>query len=333
MLLKIESGNNIEELGGDIYCIKVPLPDNPLRQLNSYLLKGDRNLLIDTGFNLDECENVLTGSLDSLDINLDETDILVTHLHGDHAGLLARLRQKGMTFYSSEADGLLINYGAGIEYWLKLEDIFIKHGYPEEACMSTSKNHPGRKFNHGYSINFTYLKDGDTIKVGKNELKCIITPGHTPGHLCLYSEKEKVLFSGDHVLGDITPNICPEVGMDDPLTAYLESLERIKEFDIRAAYPGHRRMIHNFYERVDTLIEHHKERLDEVIEIVGEGKQKNAYEVAQKMTWSISCDEWEDFPRPQKWFATGEAISHLQHLFTNNRIERKIIEGKYFFQA
>jgi hypothetical protein len=47
-----------------------------------------------------------------------------------------------------------------------------------------------------------------------------------------------------------------------------------------------------------------------------------AYEIASRMTWDIRCDSWEAFPLAQKWFATGEAISHLRYLKEEGRIER-----------
>ena len=50
-----------------------------------------------------------------------------------------------------------------------------------------------------------------------------------------------------------------------------------------------------------------------MLEILNSGA-RNAYEVASKMSWDIKCDRWEDFPLAQKWFATGEALSHLRYL-------------------
>jgi hypothetical protein len=41
------------------------------------------------------------------------------------------------------------------------------------------------------------------------------------------------------------------------------------------------------------------------------------------MTWDLDCDSWEEFPRAQKWFATGEAIAHLRYLQRKGFICRK----------
>ncbi|RLC30106.1 MAG: MBL fold metallo-hydrolase, partial [Deltaproteobacteria bacterium] len=48
----------------------------------------------------------------------------------------------------------------------------------------------------------------------------------------------------------------------------------------------------------------------------------NAFEVASRMTWDIRCDSWEEFPVAQRWFATGEAISHLRFLEEEGKLSR-----------
>ena len=50
------------------------------------------------------------------------------------------------------------------------------------------------------------------------------------------------------------------------------------------------------------------------------------------MTWEIDCRNWDEFPGPQKWFATGEAISHLQYLYYTGRAERKEENGIYVYK-
>ena len=82
------------QIEGNIFSIYVPLPENPLRNLNSYLVKGapgERSLLIDTGFRREECREALLTGLEELGVRLEETDICLTHLHSDHSGLAAEL--------------------------------------------------------------------------------------------------------------------------------------------------------------------------------------------------------------------------------------------------
>ena len=48
-----------------------------------------------------------------------------------------------------------------------------------------------------------------------------------------------------------------------------------------------------------------------------------AYQVASRMTWDIKADSWEAFPLNQKWFATGEALAHLEYLMEAGQVARE----------
>ena len=99
----------------------------------------------------------------------------------------------------------------------------------------------------------------------------------------------------------------------NPLQDYLASLDKVNDMEIDLVLPGHRRLITDHRTRIAELKEHHERRLREVLSILGDDQQ-TAYQVASQMTWDLDCDSWEEFPRAQKWFATGEAIAHLRYL-------------------
>jgi glyoxylase-like metal-dependent hydrolase (beta-lactamase superfamily II) len=151
------------------------------------------------------------------------------------------------------------------------------------------------------------------VTIGDYLFTCVQTPGHTRGHLCLYEPARKILVCGDHILGDITPNIQSWSGRDNALKSYLESLDRVYELEVDLALPGHRSLIRNCRERITELKRHHQERAEEVLSILGK-QGKHAFQVASEMTWDIDCVSWNRFPVAQKWFATGEAIAHLIYL-------------------
>ena len=82
----------------NIYTIPVPLPGNPLKCLNSYVIKdGKRSLVIDTGFRMPECREALTTGLAELGIDMNKADIFLTHLHSDHTGLAPELASPSHT--------------------------------------------------------------------------------------------------------------------------------------------------------------------------------------------------------------------------------------------
>lgn len=322
----------IQEILPGIYKIEVPLPRSPLKATNSYLIKGrGRNLLIDTGWNREESKKALFTGLAALDVVLEETDILLTHLHADHSGLTAAVATEKSVLYCGEIDSELVNATGTTNYWSDIGVMFGVYGFPLEDLPDAMRAHPGRRYNPGIQQIFTILRGNDVVEVGDYHFTCVETPGHTPGHICLYEPKNKILISGDHVLVDITPNITFEKRIKDPLGHYLQSLNKIDQMDISLVLTGHRRLIDNIHKRIDELKQHHQNRLNEVLDILGTGL-RDAYQIAGKMTWDITAKSWELFPPAQKVFAVGEAVTHLEYFRHIGRVRKIEENGKIFFE-
>jgi len=205
-------------------------------------------------------------------------------------------------------------------------DYARRSGFPEQDLGASMQNHPGFKYSSAKTVEYIELEEGDSFEVGDYRLTVIHTPGHTNGHICLYDEEKKIFFSGDHVLGDITPNIASWSDDLDPLDQYLTSLEKVDRLEVDLCLPGHRSLIQNFHERIGELLEHHRVRANEVIEILEAG-DKNAYDTAGQMTWSIRANSWEEFPVMQRWFATGEAIAHLIYIEGKGMIQKQELDN------
>lgn len=318
----------IKEIIPNIYKIDVLLPRNPLKNLNCYVIKGhERNLIIDTGFNIEECLESLLQGIEELGLNMDITDVLVTHLHSDHCGLVHRIISKNSKVYMNPTDAKILNeIMAGERYWDLLEDRFIVNGFPKEELVASRLSNPAKNFVPDGTFDIVPIEDGSKLSYGGYEFIGIKTPGHTPGHMCLYCEKEKLMFTGDHVLFGITPNITPWEDLPNSLGSYMESLKRIKEYDVELALAGHREITGDFEKRIDAILTHHEERLQEAYSIIADSPGINAYNIASKMTWSIRAKDWSDFPVTQKWFAVGEAMAHLNYLVEEKKI-KKVIEN------
>ncbi len=324
----------VEEVAKNIFRIGVVLPDNPLKELNSYLIRGTQSdVLIDTGFRCGVCREALTRGLEELGSKPERRDVLLTHIHSDHSGMADWFAGAGRTIYLCYTD---LEYQRQILYGdinQRRNQRFCSEGFPAEQVEHIFQTNPARKMSlPALTDAFRGLQDGAAITVGEYELQLLHVPGHTPGNAMFWAAKQGILFSGDHVLFDITPNITQWEGMKDSLGAYLDSLKRVKNLPVRQTFPGHRKP-GNFQDRVEVLLEHHRQRLAEVLRIVAQTPLLSAYDIAGQMTWKIRANSWETFPLIQKWFAVGECLAHLDHLRQIGLIQRTWFDGIWRYQS
>ena len=315
----------IFEIDKNIYRIEVPLEGSALGTLNAYFFRGsEEDYLMDTGFNTQPCEDSLRASLRSLAYRPDRLNIINTHLHMDHTGLNHWfIGEKGHIYIGNiDFESMLRHYrdhgfkrgerdrleGADDE----LYDAMITRG-PE------SDNPRKLIFDEEKHIG---LEDGEIVDTGVCRLQMVLVPGHTPGNTMFYDPDRKIMYTGDHVLFDITPNITFWPGVEDALDNYLDSLDYAEGFDVELAMPGHRGP-GNYYERIKRIKAHHQRRLAEIVGILGDEPGLNAYEIARRMRWKIHLDENGEIPPIQMWFAAGECMSHLDKLVLDGVIVRR----------
>ncbi len=320
-----------QEVHKNIYRIPVPLPHNPLKQVNTYLLRGKRDLLIDTGFNLEICEQTLLKAFKELAVERENLDIFITHFHTDHVGLLNRLIVKETKIWCGEIPTDFISLANNKNVRRKRESLLAEFGFKvKEGDLFDSKK-PEFDLIILKPKNFNILKEDDFIKVGDFNLQCIETPGHASPHMCLYEPKLKILFSSDHILNHISPNIASfQLEKNSPLTYYFNSLDKIAAMDIDLVLPAHGDLLTDYRKRIEELKIHHWRRLKETFEIVKSGPI-TGIEVAKCLTWDISFEAWADFPETQKFFALGETISHLNYLLEQGEISVEKREGLLYF--
>jgi glyoxylase-like metal-dependent hydrolase (beta-lactamase superfamily II) len=319
----------IREILPNLYQVKIPLPNNPLKNVNSYIIKTQRrNLIIDTGMNQPESKGVMAAALKKLDINLETTDFFITHLHMDHIGLVKDFATNTSTIYFNQPDATDLSCDT---IWDDYFSFARMNGFPEKELKEVFKKHPGYRFcQEKGDFDFCILKENDNLLIGDYLFKCVETPGHTQGSMCLYDANKKIFISGDHLLSDVTPNISLWSKKGNPLNQYLLSLDKVYELDINLVLPGHRGIFVNYKRRIKELKHHHLLRKKEVISILKKGS-KDAFQVASQMDWDIFPKKWDLFPVMQKWFATGEAIAHLKDLEEKKLICHEIINEKIIF--
>ncbi|MBI5444766.1 MAG: MBL fold metallo-hydrolase [Deltaproteobacteria bacterium] len=316
----------IEEILPNFHRAEIPLPDSPLKFVNSYFIKGEpRNLIVDTGLNRDECRAALGECIRSLGFDLAATDLFITHAHADHVGLAKELATAHSKVFLNAADAALLREWSG---WEALFPLGATHGFPAEELRLGSRGDPNMAFREDAVPEVTVLEEGKVFSVGEYRLQSLSTPGHSAGHTCLYEPERKLLLSGDHILGEISPNITSWRGMNT-LKQYLASLEAVERMDVERVLPGHRSPFGDHRRRIRELKAHHEHRLNEVRSLVSR-RARTAYDLASEMTWDLG-GSWGRWAFTQRWFATGEALSHLRYLEEEGAVVRTSADGVVFF--
>lgn len=100
----------MKEIYKNIYLKELPLPNNPLKCLNFYIIKGkEKSMIIDTGFNREDTKEEILTVFKELNLQPKNTILFLTHFHSDHTGLASFLEEMGLTVYISKQDGERLN--------------------------------------------------------------------------------------------------------------------------------------------------------------------------------------------------------------------------------
>ena len=162
------------------------------------------------------------------------------------------------------------------------------------------------------------LVDGQQIPIGDTPLTVVHTPGHTRGSICL--KYGSLLFSGDHVLPDISPNIgAGDLQQRGLLRMFFASLEKIQRVgaDLKIM-PGHGQPFTNLSDRCRVLTDHHVQRLNE-IEAILKSRELTVFEIAEELFGQL-----QGF---HVLLGCAEAYAHLEYLLEDQRVAE--VDGKY----
>ncbi len=312
----------VDDLGAGIWQVPVPIPDNPLGWTVVYLIDTDRGpVLVDTGWNDPATLRALEEGVATAGHRLEDVHgVLVTHFHADHHGLAGVVRERSGAWVALHpADAAVVT-----EIRTEPSDQFARHatvsllraGADEldlaelPAALGPPPLPP--------AVPDRLVADGQTDLLPGRESTVLHTPGHTPGHVCLHLPRERRLLTGDHVLPRITPTISMWRPTDgDPLGDFMASLRRLRGLPVDLVLPAHLRPFRGLDERLDELLAHHEQRLDEVRAAVADGP-RTTWEVTAAMSWNRPWEELNPFLRR---LALAEAMSHIRRLERAGEVE------------
>lgn len=304
-----------------VWAIPVVIPIPSLHHTNVYVLETRGGLaLVDAGWSDDYAKEALTRGLGALGAGLsDVRNVIVTHAHLDHYGLADWVRsQSGAVVALHEADaGLLVPAGADDARLVEEMTAWLHAaGIPGRVLARLGDPGRGPYDDMRQAQPDVLLRDGDR-PVSSLDLTCIHTPGHTPGHICLHSQRLDVLFAGDHVLPRITPHVGyhPQAG-DNPLRDFLASLDKLKGLEPGVVAPGHEWQFGGLDRRLDEIVEHHRARLRDVLRLVEQGAH-TLWEISSGYPWRRP---FESFDPASVRAALSEVHAHLVLLEANGHV-------------
>jgi glyoxylase-like metal-dependent hydrolase (beta-lactamase superfamily II) len=316
-----------------IYQLKVPLPGD-LGDTNVYLISGSEGwLMVDTGWESPEALSALRSELAQGGIELEDiSSIIITHFHPDHIGLAKAIQEESgakVLLHREEAryvqgKFVLSEILERTGKWARVLEVKKVEGFtPSEFSFPSLPEVD------------VVLQGGEEIVWGDLHLRVIWTPGHSPGHICLYEPQKGLLFSGDHILPIITPNVSlnPLSG-DNPLKDYIDSLKLLRELKLELALPAHEHIFTQVEKRIEELFWHHEERKREIMRVLFRG-EKTLCEVASRISWlwdgrTIS---YSDLTPMDKMMALGETLAHLEFLRDEGRLEMIATDNSYYYKV
>ena len=332
------------ELAPGVKWLRLELPF-ALNHINIWLLRDrldgrDGWTVVDTCVDRTEAradwEQVFAAELDGLPV----LRVLVTHMHPDHVGLAHWLCQRWRTpddechLWMSAAEYQAARYAceAASDFISeRMADYFRGHGMTNPSALEQIRKRKGyyRSLVPTLPLCYRRMMDSDTIKIGNLTWRCIVGYGHSSEHMALYSQQLNILISGDMILPRISSNVSvyemePEA---DPLGLFLDSINRFLALpeDV-LVLPSHGRPFRGLHTRVSQLHGHHRDRLDEVMDVARQRPvcAHDLLPVLFKRTLDLH----------QTVFALGETVAHLHRLWYGGQLRRwRDADGIWRFEA
>lgn len=305
--------------------------------INSYVILPktgcDQLVLIDTGVGTEAAWQSLQAGLNTHGYSIEEiTLLLLTHAHTDHFGQASRIREAsgckiwGHENVSSTVDSflpplerieieraVLQRYGFNAEMYEKAYDYRAYIGDIFKPCELDRE-----------------LKDNDIVPINGFDLKVIHTPGHCPEEVVFWQAESQQMFSGDHLLPDVTP-VCllefPETAESErihTLSQYYRSADKVLPYEARYIYPSHGDVFQDHRELIKGYKLSTERRLLKISKILEQGGLLTPLEVGQQ----LFPKAWED----QLYAVISEVMGHLDLLLDEGFVTTQEVAGVVHYE-
>ncbi|KUO71545.1 MAG: hypothetical protein APF81_11260 [Desulfosporosinus sp. BRH_c37] len=304
--------------------LRIPTPF-PVGDINCYLINNDPITLIDCGVYSTQALVSLRNQLRNFGLELgDIRQILITHAHPDHIGLASVVQNYSKAkvyLHEKEIDKAVDRAG----HLKRIELHLAYYGLPEDI-RNDLRDYFKWELGFGQPLeNFQTIEDGHMFTFDGAKLKAILTPGHAVGHLCYFEESKGLLFSGDTMLGNITPNPVIEPISIEPyirgqgLVDYIESLKKLRNLNINLILPGHGKPMSDIEMHFNRIANHHQERKKQIAEIILNERKITPY--------GIVCRLWPKLNKPvDRYLGISEVLGYIDLLKIEGKVQEQYTE-------
>lgn len=285
--------------GPDERIARLPTPTGiAVGDINSYVILpepgSDELVLIDTGVRGDQAWEAMEGGLAELGYRPEDlTLILLTHAHPDHFGQAAGLaRAAGCEVWAHEKAQIAIDryaFDTSPERRERVGRYWMKLGVPEEMAFG-QYGPPGGTSLVEHVVPDRTLRDGERIEVSGLTLDVVHVPGHCADLVVYWHEPSGTIFSGDHLLPDITPVCLLDIPMDDDtprvhaLAQFHESIDKVEPLRVKLLLPSHGEVLRSHRSLIAEYRLHTEERKLKIARLlVRAGGSATPFELSRTM--------------------------------------------------
>jgi glyoxylase-like metal-dependent hydrolase (beta-lactamase superfamily II) len=310
----------LTEVEAGLFELRLPIPWEDTH-VNCFLLQDGAEVdLIDCGMRSDESFALIRAAVTRIGGDRGRVRrLIVTHIHPDHYGGAGQVTQHyGADLYMHRLEVPMV-HPRYLEIEQLVEEVgrhLAMHGVPEtEAEFLKNSSRGFRQFVKPAAP--TLQLDGtEMLDVGRRRLRVEWTAGHSPGHICLFEPATGILFAGDQLLPNVSPNIGQHPqSTPNPLDDYLAGLRRLVALEPSLVLPAHGRPFRDAGARATELAEHHRRRKDQIEEVIGDGEMDG---------WRVAIAIWGRRENLHDMrMALQEGLAHLQSLSLEGRLEKR----------
>lgn len=315
-----------QQVADGVWRAAVPLP-NRLASVNAYLLADSGEaVLVDTAYVPGSGWEHIPGLLRAASVGPAQLrGLVLTHTHLDHVGHIRAIEDRISMPAYLHPDEELTSAWAAPENHDRFQDWLAEHGVDiVTAGQLLTVTDRGRE---PLPRQPSPLAHGQLLRVGRATWRVLHTPGHTPGHVCLFRESDGTLLTGDHLLPNESPNISVRPGQPyNPLGRYLAALAMVGELPTRLALPGHGEPIDDVGPLLRRRIGHHEQRLADVTALIA-AAELTGYQVALGIRWVHRQKHFSQLEARHQFLALGETLAHLVALEAHGSAERTRTAG------